>query len=203
MTSDEEKSVIDRVLSGDPDAFEQIVLEHQKNVYNLALKMVGNPDDAFDMSQETFLRAYHSLQNFRGDSRLSVWLYRLTSNTCIDFLRKKKRRNEISLSVTDDAGKEDELDIPDDRFAPETVLGKRELRQAIQDGLASLPEVYRQILTLREIGGLSYEEIADALSLEAGTVKSRLFRARKKLCMFLSDSGNFSGPSPSKKRKDV
>ena len=203
MTKDEEQALIARILGGDTQAFEEIVLEHQKNVYNLALKMTGNADDAFDVSQDTFLRAYNALSSFRGDSRLSVWLYRLTSNICIDLLRKKKRRGEVSLSVRNDQNEEDEIEIPDDRYAPETALERKELRRSLREGLASLPENYRQILTLREISGLSYEEIAQVLELEPGTVKSRLFRARKQLCTFLSDNGNISRSSPSKNRKEV
>ena len=203
MTKDEEQALIARILGGDTQAFEEIVLEHQKNVYNLALKMTGNVDDAFDVSQDTFLRAYNALSSFRGDSRLSVWLYRLTSNICIDLLRKKKRRGEVSLSVRNDQNEEDEIEIPDDRYAPETALERKELRRSLREGLASLPENYRQILTLREISGLSYEEIAQVLELEPGTVKSRLFRARKQLCTFLSDNGNISRSSPSKNRKEV
>lgn len=203
MTREEEQRVISRVLSGDSDAFELIVLAHQKNIYNLALKMVGNPDDAFDISQDAFLRAYNSLSSFHGDSKLSVWLYRLTSNICIDFLRKKKRRNEVQLSILEDDDEDRPLDIPDDRFSPDAELDRAEQRKAIHEGLAQLPENDRRILTLREIGGLSYEEIAQALELELGTVKSKLFRARKKLCSFLLESGNFSSDSASKGRKEV
>jgi len=202
MTREEELDVIRRVLDGDVNAFEQIVLAHQKNIYNLALKMVGNPDDAFDISQDAFLRAYNSLSSFHGESKLSVWLYRLTSNLCIDFLRKKKRRNEVSLTVSDDED-EEILQIPDERFSPETEVERAEQKEAIRAGLEQLPDSDRQILVLRELNGLSYEEIAEVLQLELGTVKSKLFRARKKLCAFLIKSGNFSSDSPSKGRKEV
>lgn len=203
MTRDEERSIIRRVLDGDTNAFEKLVLENQKNVYNLALKMLGNPEDAMDVSQETFLRAYRSLGSFQGDSRFSVWLYRMTSNVCIDFLRRKKRRAEVSMTVADDEDEERELQIPDERFSPEAALDKAERVRAVREGLAKLPEEYRKILAMREIGGLSYEELAEALDLELGTVKSKLFRARKKLCTILLDSGNFSLPDASKGRKEV
>ena len=203
MTREDELDIIRRVLDGDVNAFEQIVLTHQKNIYNLALKMVGNPDDAFDITQDAFLRAYNSLSGFHGDSKLSVWLYRLTSNICIDFLRKKKRRNEISLTVQDDDEEDQLLQIPDERFSPETEVERAEQREAIRTGLMQLPENDRQILVLRELNGLSYEEIAETLDLELGTVKSKLFRARKKLCSFLLKDGNFSQDSPSKGGKEV
>ncbi len=203
MTRDEELHIIRRVLDGDVNAFEKLVLENQKNVYNLALKMLGNPEDASDVSQETFLRAYRSLGSFQGDSRFSVWLYRMTSNVCIDFLRKRKRRAEVSMTVVNDEDEESELEIPDERFSPEQTLDRQERVRAVREGLQKLPEEYRRILTMREIGGLSYEELAEALDLELGTVKSKLFRARKKLCEVLLESGNFSPPDASKGRKEV
>ena len=203
MTREEELHIIRRVLDGDANAFEVLVLEHQKNVYNLALKMLGNPEDAMDASQECFLRAFRSLAGFQGDSRYSVWLYRMTSNVCIDFLRKKKRRAEVPLAVSDEDDEERELEIPDERFSPEAAFDKAERVRAVREGLQKLPEEYRRILTLREIGGLSYEELADALELELGTVKSKLFRARKKLCEILTENGNFSPPDASNSRKEV
>lgn len=202
MTRDEELDIIRRVLDGDTNAFEQIVLAHQKKIFSLALRMVGNPDDAFDISQDAFLRAYHSLSGFHGDSRLSVWLYRLTSNLCIDFLRKKKRRGEVSLTVSDDEDAQP-LQIPDERFSPQTEIERTEQREAIRAGLAQLSDNDRRILVLRELSGLRYEEIAQTLNMELGTVKSRLFRARKKLCAFLLKSGTFSSDAPSKGRKEV
>ena len=203
MTRDEELHIIRRVLDGDVNAFEKLVLENQKNVYNLALKMLGNSEDASDVSQEAFLRAYRSLGSFQGDSRFSVWLYRMTSNVCIDFLRKRKRRAEVSMTVVNDEDEESELEIPDERFSPEQTLDRQERVRAVREGLQKLPEEYRRILTMREIGGLSYEELAEALDLELGTVKSKLFRARKKLCEVLLESGNFSPPDASKGRKEV
>jgi RNA polymerase sigma factor (sigma-70 family) len=197
MTREEERTLIELARAGDAGAFESLVLTHQKQVYNLALRMVGNEEDALDMSQEAFLRAYTSLEHFRGDSKFSVWLYRLTSNLCIDFIRSRKRRSAVSLGYTDENGEDQELEIPDLRFSPETELEKKELRRQVAAGLETLSPEYRQILILREINGLSYEEIGQALSLEAGTVKSRIFRARKRLCKLLSDSGNLSVPAPS------
>ena len=116
--------------------------------------------------------------------------YRIVSNVCLDFLRKQKKRQSFSLSMEDDDGEEGELELPDLRRLPEDELEKKLTRDAVQRGLAQLPEDARQILLLREIQGLSYEEIGEALGLEPGTVKSRIFRARKKLCAFLLADGN-------------
>lgn len=203
MTKDEELQIIRRARSGDTRAFETLVLENQKNVYNLALKMLGSEEDAKDAAQEAFLRAYRSLDSFHGDSRFSVWLYRTASNVCIDFLRRKKRRAEISMTVSNEEDGDSELEIPDERFSPEAMLEKAERIRALREGLQKLPEEYRRILTLREIGGMSYEELAQVLELELGTVKSKLFRARKKLCSILLESGNFPQSDASQGQKEV
>ena len=203
MTREEEDILVAKIQNGDSSAYEKLVLENQTRVYNLALRMVGNEEDAFDMSQEAFIKAYNSIALFRGESRFSVWLYRLTTNVCLDFLRSSGRKAHGSLTYISDEDDEKELEIPDERFSPETLVEKKELREAVNRGLMSLSKDYRAILLLREIDGLSYEEIAEALSLEEGTVKSRIFRARKRLCAILTADGNFSFGLTSKKAKEV
>jgi len=190
LTREQEAAVISRILAGDVNAFEELVLAYEKNVYNLALRMTGNQEDAADMAQEAFIKAFNSLENFRGDSKFSVWLYRIVSNVCLDFLRKRNRRPTVSLSVEDDGGDDVQLDLPDESQSPDVILQQKMTREAVRRGLELLPEEHRQILLLREIQGLSYDEIAQVLGLEAGTVKSRIFRARKKLCAFLLKDGN-------------
>ena len=188
MTKDEEKGYIERVLAGDESAYEP-------------LRILKNEADAEDAAQEAFLKAYTSLADFRGDSRFSVWLYRLTNNICIDMLRKSKRAVIVSLQTEDDDGEETEIAIPDERYSPERLAERAADRDAVRTALAALPDDCREILALRESAGLSYDEIAAALSLEVGTVKSRLNRARKKLCIALLKSGNFSDRFPSKQGK--
>ena len=201
MTREQEAAIVRKVLGVDANAFETLVLEYEKNVYNIALRMTGNSEDAADMTQEAFIKAYNSLQSFRGDSKFSVWLYRIVSNVCLDFLRSKNRRPTVSLSVEDDDGEDAQLDVADESQSPELLLDRKLTRDSVRRGLDSLPPDYRQILLLREIQGLSYDEIAQALSLEVGTVKSRIFRARKRLCTFLIDDGNISDFSSSGKMK--
>ena len=201
MTREQEAAIVRKVLGGDANAFETLVLEYEKNVYNIALRMTGNSEDAADMTQEAFIKAYNSLQSFRGDSKFSVWLYRIVSNVCLDLLRSKNRRPTVSLSVEDDDGEDTQLDVADESQSPELLLDRKLTRDSVRRGLDSLPPDYRQILLLREIQGLSYDEIAQALSLEVGTVKSRIFRARKRLCTFLIDDGNISDFSSSGKMK--
>lgn len=203
MTIEEENDAVRRVLDGDADAFSPLVEAYQKNVYNLGLRMTGNPEDALDMAQEAFIRAYNSLSSFRGDSKFSVWLYRIVSNVCLDFLRARKGRAAVSLSQTGPDGEDTALEIPDERALPEAELERALTRDAVRRGLQALPDDQREILLLREIQGLSYEEIAAALSLEGGTVKSRIFRARKKLCAYLLADGNISEVFSSTQTKEV
>jgi len=200
LTREEERALIDRVLSGDTNAFEALVLEHQTVVYNLALRMTANPADAEDCAQEAFVKAYRSLSTFRGDASFSSWLYRLTTNVCLDLLRSRKRRGEVSLTADD--GEEDaELDIPDPADSPERAAERRETRQTVREALEKLPPDFRAVLLLRELGGLSYEEIGEQMQLEVGTVKSRIFRARRKLAVILANEGNNSGTEPSIRRE--
>lgn len=190
MTREQEASIVAKVLAGDANAFEKLVLEYEKNVYGIALRMTGNAEDAADMTQEAFIKAFNSLSGFRGDSKFSVWLYRIASNVCLDFLRSRNRRPTVSLSMEDEDGEDTELDIADESQSPEVLLERSLTRESVRRGLDSLPPDYRQILLLREIQGLSYEEISQTLDLEVGTVKSRIFRARKRLCAFLIEDGN-------------
>ena len=165
MTREQEAAVIQSVLDGDVNAFETLVKEYEKNVYNLALRMTGNSEDAADMSQEAFIKAYNSLSSFRGDSKFSVWLYRIVSNVCLDYLRSRTRKPTVSLSTENDDGEEVELDIADESQSPELLLDRSLTRDAVRRGLAALPPDHREILLLLEIQGLSYEEIAAALGL--------------------------------------
>ena len=196
-----EKEIIEKVLGGDVNAFEELVLRYEKTVYNLALRMVSDRDDAFDMTQEAFIKAYNSLPSFRGDSKFSVWLYRITTNICLDFLRSKKRRPQVSLTARDDEDEDVQLDIPDPAADPEGQLIKKLGMQSLSEGLKLLPDKQRQILVMRELGGMSYAEIGAALSLEEGTVKSRIFRARKRLCAYLIKRGNIPDELASKEMK--
>ena len=153
--------------------------------------MSGNEDDAFDLSQEAFLRAWRSLGSFHFESSFSTWLFRLTSNICLDFLRAKKRKAAVSLTVTDDEdGEEVQLDVVDPDKTPEEAVIAAEDRQLLIRALNELPAVQRQILTMRAIDDLSYTQIAEILQIEEGTVKSRLSRARTALRNKLLQIGN-------------
>ena len=194
MTIEEERSLLTRAKAGDSAAFEEIVRANEATVYRLALRQLGSREDAEDAAQEVFLKAYTGLAAFRGESRISVWLYRITGNVCTDFLRRRK--DAVSLSTENEEGEPLELDIPDERFDPAALAERKDLRAQVGKALNALPPEAREILVLRELGGQSYEEIAQSLDLDIGTVKSRIFRARKKLCALLQ--GNFSGGAASK-----
>ena len=203
MTEINEKEIIGRVLGGDTEAFSELVTRYEKTVYNLALRMVGDRSDAADMAQEAFVKAWTNLPSYRGESKFSAWLYRITTNVCLDFLRSKSRRPQLSLTVGDDDDGDVQLDIPDPAADPEDQLMKRLGMQSLSEGLKLLPDKQRQILVMRELGGLSYSEIAAQLSLEEGTVKSRIFRARKNLCAFLLGDGNIPDSIASNDREEA
>ena len=198
MTAKEEKQWLDKARQGDTAAFEELVRTHEEFVYSIAYKMLGNAEDAEDATQECFIKAFTSLDSFRGESKFSVWLYRMVSNISIDMLRRRK--DSFSLNISDEDG-EMTLELPDHRFQPESLLEKKEVRETLHAALQQLPEVFRAPLLMREMGGQSYEEIAGTLTLDIGTVKSRIFRARKKLCAILSASGNFLDETASKTEK--
>ena len=186
----DEKRIIEQVLGGDNNAFGLLVEAYQDRVYNLALRMCGNPDDAFDLAQESFFRAWRGLSGFQQESTFSTWLFRLSSNVCLDWLRAKKRRPTVSLTTLDDEEQEVQLELPDPGPGPEALLLAAEDREALAGAMNQLPVEYRQILTLRAVDDLSYIQIAEILRLKEGTVKSRLSRARLALRNKLLQNGN-------------
>lgn len=194
-----DEDLIRRAAGGDSDAFETLLKTYQKPVYNLALRMTGNPDDAQDLTQETFLHVWRGLSGYRSDASFSTWLYRLTSNVSIDFLRRRSREKTISLYCTGDENEEWELPVPVP--CAETQVLTRLTRVQVAEALDKLEPEYRQALTLRVINGLRYAEIAAALEVPEGTVKSRIARAREKMRRLLKKTGNKSPVSSSKREK--
>lgn len=184
-----EKEWIQRVLSGDQDAFVHLVKEYEKQVFHLCLRMVGNTEDAEDLAQEAFFKAWKGLKFYKFESSFSTWLYRLTTNVCIDHLRKQKRKTAISLTMEEEEDGQ-ELELPDCDPLPEEQVLKKEAAQQLQRAMGKLEEDARLILTLRVVEDLSYEQIAQIMDLKIGTVKSRLARARERLKNILAYHGN-------------
>lgn len=196
MTDFQEQQWLEQAKHGDQDAFAQLVCLYEKRVYALALRMCGNPEDAAEAAQDAFLAAWQGLAFFRGESSFSTWLYRLTSNACVDLLRREGRHKAAAGPSLND--EEVTLTLPDSSPTPQDQAEQRELREEIQEALQLLTPEHRSVLVLREMHQLRYDEIAEALGLDSGTVKSRISRARKQLRKILIERGNFSPRPPSK-----
>lgn len=191
-----EEDLVLAAQQGDESAFEALVRTYEKQVYATTLHLCGNPEDAAEAAQEAFLSAWQGLKFFRRESAFSTWLYRLAVNASIDLLRREKRHRGAA-SLED----EETPDIPDRSLTtPQDEAERRELQEQIRAGLQELSEEHRQVLVLREMDQLSYQEISDILDLDVGTVKSRISRARGQLRKILLKSGNFSARTASKRK---
>jgi RNA polymerase sigma-70 factor (ECF subfamily) len=184
--SDSDALLVQRAVAGDERAFEWLVIKYQRRVERLIGRMVRDVDLVPDIAQETFIRAYRGLAQFRGESQFYTWLYRIAVNTAKKHLMDLKRDPVISMaslrSSEDDETSGNELEQSwgaSDEETPEAVLASKEIAQAVNEAMDALPEELRQAITLREIEGLSYDDIAQALNCPIGTVRSRIFRARE------------------------
>ena len=199
-----EEQLVRRAQQGDNGAFEELLLLHQKKVYNLCLRMSANQDDALDLSQEAFIKAWRSIGQYQFEASFSTWLFRLTSNVCIDFLRRKKRRQETSLTESyDDSDEGAELSLPDVQPLPEQQAITNETKMELAQAMAQLAPDHREILQLRVIEDLPYEQIADILGVRVGTVKSRLARARLSLRKILKTGNYFETASSERVEGEV
>jgi RNA polymerase sigma-70 factor, ECF subfamily len=165
---------LERLRAGDARAFEELVALHQHRVFGVALRMLGSAAEAEDAAQEAFVRAHRSLPEFRGDAKLSTWLYTIVSRLCLTRLRAGDRRAVRH-------GEETLLRLADQRGGPDADAERVELEVALHRAIAELPEERRAVVVLRDLEGLSYEEIAETLDVELNTVRSRLHRARMDL----------------------
>ncbi len=182
----DESTLIDRCLAGDDTAFDQIVLRYQDMVFSLSSRLLGSYDEAVDLSQEVFLQIYRKLSSFRRDASLRTWIYRIVINRAKNRQRWWKRRiNEMTALPIEEAeartGSSRGACLASDEIAPDEALARKEQGQILHRAIEKLPFDQRTILLLKEIEGLSYEEISTTLDLPLGTVKSRLARARQSL----------------------
>ena len=197
FTAIQERDLLTRARNGDRDAFGELVVRYEKKVLALTCRMCRNQEDGEEAAQETFLAAWQGLPGFRGDASFSTWLYRLASNAATDLLRREGRRSSRAGPSLDDD--ESWVELPDSGPSPQALAEQSELKGQIETALQKLSPDHRQVLILREIHQLSYEEISAALSLDTGTVKSRISRARSRLRKILLQSGNFSLTGASKR----
>jgi RNA polymerase sigma-70 factor (family 1) len=170
---DPDRELVQKAQDGDRSAFNQLVLKYRNRVMGIATRMVGDRTEAEDLAQDVFVRVFHGLEDFQGEALFSTWLYRIVANSCLNQRKKRSFRTRIheSLEAT-------ELVLPDLSSNPHTLLERKELRVYVEKAIQALPHEQRMVLVLRDVEGLSYEEIADCLELELGTVRSRLHRAR-------------------------
>lgn len=171
-------NLINRFKDGDASAFDEIISKYQDKLYNLCRHMLGNAHDAEDAAQDVFLKAYQNLNKFKPDSSLYTWLYRIAINTCIDYRRKPFFESLFKTSKEGDVFAVDQLS---DSPSPERLYESKLISNAIQLALGRLSEKLRTVIVLKEIEGLSYEEMAEVLDVSIGTVKSRISRAREEL----------------------
>jgi RNA polymerase sigma-70 factor (ECF subfamily) len=180
--ANDDRALVRAAQRGDEQAFRSLVERYHRRVVQLALGMVKDADEAMDIAQETFVRVHRYLPSFKGDSSFFTWTYRIATNLCLDAQRRKGRAQRVDLAQDDDAEIEAAMDPPSNALAgPQRQALNQELRGKIEEALAALSENHRSILLLREVDGLSYEELAKVLGIRKGTVMSRLFHARLKM----------------------
>lgn len=179
---DSDAMLVERAVAGDQKAFELLVIKYQRRIQRLIGRMVRDVDLVEDIAQETFIRAYRALAQFRGEAQFYTWLYRIAVNTAKKALMDLKRNPTVSenayKSDDDDETSRVENELTSSE-TPDAVLASKEIAEIINAAMEALPEELRQAITLREIEGLSYEEISEAMSCPIGTVRSRIFRARE------------------------
>jgi len=180
---DSDQMLVERTVAGDQAAFELLVIKYQRRIERLIGRMVRDVDLIEDIAQETFIRAYRALPRFRGEAQFYTWLYRIAVNTAKKFLLELKHDPTVSQSALQANAQEDETfqpkSEPSSDETPESVLAAKEIGRAVNAALDALPDDLRQAITLREMDGLSYEDIAEVMNCPIGTVRSRIFRARE------------------------
>jgi RNA polymerase sigma-70 factor (ECF subfamily) len=183
LSPDSDLMLVERTVAGDQRAFELLVIKYERRIQRLIRRMVRDVDLVEDIAQETFIRAYRALHQFRGDAQFYTWLYRIAVNTAKKTLMDLKRDPTVSESAFKSVEDDDETswhgNEPTTDETPESVYAAKEIAAAVNAAMEALPDDLRQALTLREIEGLSYEEISEVMSCPIGTVRSRIFRARE------------------------
>lgn len=177
-----EKLWIQEAAEGNMESFEKLIQVYEKRIYNICLRLLKDQEEAYDAAQEVCIKVWKQLSQFKGESKLSTWIYRITTNTCIDWLRKqKKRENEVTLFVDEQEQEERLTDLADIWKDMSQKMAGDELKAVIWQGIQELKSDHRTVIVLRDVEGQSYDEMATSLGVSVGTVKSRLSRARQQL----------------------
>lgn len=182
--SENDRELVETALKGDKGAFEALVIRYQSGIINYIYRMILDMDEAMDLAQEVFIKAYFSLNTYNPRYSFSTWIYKIASNMTIDYLRKKKRKNLNTESLHN---KSKELEIPDHSMSPVKNLDREIFYKKLEDALNQLPESLREFIILRDINELSYSEIAEIKNLPLGTVKNKIFRGREILRKLLEE----------------
>jgi RNA polymerase sigma-70 factor (ECF subfamily) len=172
-----DSDLIERAVAGQSDCFDELVKRYHKPIASFIFRMIGNRETALDLTQEVFIKVYGSLERYKPEFKFSTWIYKIASNTAIDHLRKSAVSTAPLYLVNDE--EEFELPIPSRTLSPERALERRERAAQIEEVVSQLPPRYRELIVLRHVSELGYEEIADVTGLPLGTVKNRIFRARE------------------------
>lgn len=186
LLNQQEISLIEKSSKGDVGSFEELIQPYQKKAFNIAYRMLGNVEDASDVTQEALIKIYKSLDKYQGKSSFSTWVYSIVNNTCIDYIRKNKKGNVVYLDQEIQAkDRSYKMELSDEMNTPEYLFEKQETQKIVQDAINQLNVDHREIIVLRDINGFSYQEIATMLNCSEGTVKSRINRARGHLKVLL------------------
>lgn len=179
--------VFHKAKTGNPAAFEELISSYEKLIFNASYRMMGNTQDAEDISQEVIIKVYKNLAACKSAAAFKSWLFRIINNSCIDEMRRRKGKTALSLDASQNDG-ESYIENPvlRDDITPESEYLRKDTNKKIQQAIDNLPPDYKAVIVMRDINGMSYEEIAEVLALSMGTVKSRIARGRKKLMLALS-----------------
>ncbi|MEK6756385.1 MAG: sigma-70 family RNA polymerase sigma factor [Bacteroidota bacterium] len=183
----EDAALIKRALVGDQKAYKKLRVKYHEPIYNLIYRMIRNKDEVEDLTQEAFIKAFTSLSSFNDEFAFSTWLYKIATNNCIDYIRRKKLQTFSIDKPVESKESDFTYELPDSTYEPDQELIDRQRKKLLDDAINSLPAKYRQVIHLRHVEEKEYQEIAAILRLPLGTVKAHIFRAREMLNKYLRD----------------